>query len=498
MGKKYLLILFCFVLAMAGCRKDSHSPDKEYPEKPANSFLSVANVLQSNMVIQRDKPFLVWGQATPGLKVNIVASWNIAALTAVADNTGNWQLSIPATAANSTAQTIACTAQNAPDITFKNILIGDVWLCSGQSNMTMQVDAIAPFTGVLNYQDEISAADFPNIRALTVFTDYKDKPASEFSSPGNWTACSPQTAGKLSAVAYFFARKIHTALNIPIGIIIASENGSWCETWANSEVLTTTLSSYSVVNNATKLFNGMISPLCKLQLKGFLWYQGENNQHINPVGDYTLLNAALIKGWRDKFNQGNLPFYYVQLTPFAEDYNNTTPPGGDLTQNWLAFFREAQADILPAVANTGMAVTMDVGEAANHHPRNKKPVGERLALLALKNTYSQNVICNGPKYNYFTLSGNTATINFAAGTADGLTTINNQPLNQYFFVSGPDHIFRKGTAQINGNTITVIAPDETPLPIQAIRYAFTNTPVTNIQNAAGLPIEPFRTDNWDF
>ncbi|QKJ29178.1 sialate O-acetylesterase [Mucilaginibacter mali] len=507
MSKKYLLALFCILLAFAACRKDKQVPDERPdgqptrveipPGQPAGITLSVANMLQSNMVIQRDKPFLLWGKATPGLTVNVAASWNASPLTTTADANGYWQISIPASAANGNPQTIAVSGNNATDVTLKNILIGDVWLCSGQSNMTMQVDAIPPFAGVLNYADEITTANYPNIRVLTAATDYQDKPLTEFTTPGAWTICSPQTVGKFSAVAYFFAMKLQVDLNIPVGIIVASENGSWCETWANTEVLTGAMAAY-LGHGSSTLYNGMINPLLKLQLKGFIWYQGENNQHISPVSDYTLLNSALIKGWRDKFKQGDLPFYYVQLTPFAEDYNNTVPAGGDPNQNWLAFFREAQANIQSRVANTGMAVTMDVGEAANHHPRNKKPVGERLALLALRNTYGQNVICNGPKYSYFTLNGNTATINFAGNTADGLNTIDNQPLKQYFFVAGADRVFRKGAAVINGNTIVVTAPAETNLPIQAIRYAFTNAPVTNIQNGAGLPMEAFRTDSWDY
>jgi len=248
--------------------------------------------------------------------------------------------------------------------------------------------------------------------------------------------------------------------------------------------------------SGTYLFNGMISPLLNLQLKGFLWHQGESDQNISPVGDYTKLNAALTKYWRLVFNQPDLPFYLVQLAPFAVDYNATTPAGGNPTLDWLAYFREAQANVL-VVPNTGMAVTMDVGEAANHHPRNKKPVGERLALLALKNTYGQNVVCDGPKYSGYTLRGNTAIISFAGVTANGLTTLNNQPLNQLFFVAGTDHIFRQAMAQIAGNTVSVTAPENTPLPIQAVRYAFTNSAITNIQNDAGLPMEPFRTDNWD-
>jgi len=198
------------------------------------------------------------------------------------------------------------------------------------------------------------------------------------------------------------------------------------------------------------------------------------------------------------FNQANLPFYYTQLTPFAQDYTTTTPPGGDTTLDNLGLFREAQANIRKSATGTGMAVTMDVGEVANHHPRNKKPVGERLALLALNNTYGQSVQSVGPQYASFSANQYTVTVNFVAGTANGLSTINNAPLAQHFFVAGTDQVFRWASAKIVGSTIVITAPAATPLPVQAVRYAFTAAPITNLQNSAGLPAEPFRTDSYSF
>jgi len=285
---------------------------------------------------------------------------------------------------------------------------------------------------------------------------------------------------------------------VPVGIIISAVNGTSCQDWANVEAIQGNPQlANTYLAGSSALYNGMISPLTNLVIKGFTWYQGENNQQDSPASGYTLLNAALIGGWRTKFKQPDLPFYYVQLTPFAQDYNTTTPPGGDTTLNYLGFFREAQANIRSAVAGTGMVVTMDVGEQANHHPQNKEPVGERLALLALNYTYGQNVQCVGPQYASFTTNQYTVTVNFIAGTADGLTTANNAPLNQHFFVAGSDKVFRLGKAIISGNTIIITAPAATPLPVKAVRYAFTNAPITNLQNSAGLPAEPFRTDNWN-
>jgi sialate O-acetylesterase len=501
------LFFICIgLLLLAACKKtQAPQPDVEslptVPEvpvtvTPASVSFSVSNVLQSNMVIQRDKPFTVWGKAAAGSKVNVSTSW-AGDFSAVADYPGTWKVTIPAAAANSTPQTVTISTDGYDAVALKNILIGDVWLCAGQSNMNMPMDAIAPFKGVVNYQAEINAANYPNIRALTVIQDNKPLPVTEFSTPANWVACTPQTTGAISAVAFYFAQKLHTTLNVPVGIVVSSVNGSWCASWMNGEAfnLHPDLKNYVNVSGGS-LYNGMINPLAGLAIKGCIWYQGENDQTLFPVGDYTKLNSALIEGWRYKFNDTALPFYLVQLTPFADDYDYTVPVGGDQTYNWLAYFREAQANVL-TVPNTGMAVTMDVGEANNHHPGNKKPVGERLALLALKNTYGQNVICNGPKYSDFIIGGNTAIINFTNGTATGLTTQNNAPLNQLFFLAGPDRIFKQGIAQVTGTTITIKAPNDLVLPIMAVRYAFTNVAITNLQNGAGLPAEPFRTDNWN-
>lgn len=488
----------CLAMAMfilAGCsKKESISPHKTDNNSTTYPF-KTGSPLQSNMVVQRDKPFIVWGQATTGKKVAVNVSWNLTTFTTNADDNGNWKLSIPASAANASPQTITIKPDGEDATILTNVLIGDVWICSGQSNMNMPMDAIAPFTGVLNYQTEIAAANYPLIRTFTVAGDYEANTISYLKTTPNWNICSPSTAGPLSAVSYYFARKLHSTLNVPIGIIVSAINGSSCQEWANADAVTSDpVLSGAYMDKLSDLYNGMINPLTNLSIKGFTWYQGENNQHDAPA-KYTLLNSALIKGWRTVFKDNNLPFYFVQLTPFAEDYNSTTPPGGDKTLNYLAKFREGQANIL-STPNTGMAVTMDAGEEANHHPRNKKPVGERLALLALKNTYGINVECYGPHFTSWSTSGSTAIISFKTGTANGLNTINNAPLNQFFFVAGTDKVFRQGNAVINGSNIIVTAPVGTPLPIQAVRYAFTNAPVTNLQNSAGLPAEPFRTDNW--
>ena len=463
-------------------------------ETGSNRPFSVAGVLQSNMIIQRDKPIKIWGNAKSGSIITVNTSWNNTAAVATTSHEGVWEVIFPAAAANASPQNIVVATPGEATVKLGNILIGDVWLCAGQSNMAMPIAPLAPsFDGIENYETEIAGANYPQIRVLTVKEDYQNSPQIEFTSPSPWIVCSPATAGSLSAAVYFFARKLHTDLNVPIGIIVSAVNGSWCETWTNKAALQTTslLTAYIGQHQSSTLFNGMIAPLTRFAIKGFTWYQGENNQTMIPVTDYTELNSALIKGWRAEFNQGELPFYYVQITPFDDKAT------GNPTLNYLAKFRETQMNIRTNVPGAGMAVTMDVGEVDNHHSRYKKQVGERLALLALNKAYDKIVPCAGPQYSSFTQSGNTVTVNFVSGTAAGLSTIGGDAIRQFFFVAGADRIFRQAPAIISGDKIIITAPPGTPLPVTAVRYAFTNYPLTNLQNWAGLPMEPFRTDNWE-
>jgi sialate O-acetylesterase len=497
MKKNWLYLVLALLLLVTACKKDSKIGPVTDKETTING-LFLSSLFQDNMVLQRDKPITIWGQSPPNKPITVNVSWNSIAIVTTADALGNWKISAPATPVNANPQTITVKSPGYTTISISDVLIGDVWVCSGQSNMVMPVDTMSPFKGVVNYQAEIAAANYPMIRMLTVQEDIETSPLANLSRAVSWNVCSPATVGTTSAVAYYFARKLNTTLNVPIGIIISAVNGSYCQDWANVEAIK---NDPTLPNNylagSSGLYNGMINPLINLSIKGFTWYQGENNQHDSPISGYTLLNADLVKGWRTKFNQPELPFYYVQITPFADDYNSTNPAGGNPVLDYLAYLREAQANMRPLLTNTGMAVTMDVGDPANHHPPDKKPVGDRLAQLALNYTYGQNVPCVGPQYASYTANGYIATINFAAGTANGLTTSSNTPLNQYFFVAGTDQLFRKGQAVISGNSIVITAPIGTPLPIKAIRYAFTNSPVTNLQNSAGLPAEPFRTDNWN-
>lgn len=491
------LLLFLLAIGLPalfqGCKDPTYAPRKKAIVKviPPDETTLLSRNFNSNMVIQRDKPCLLWGNAAPGDTVNVQVSWSANAFAVITNSSGVWQVQVPATAATTTPQTILCSTRDSIPIKLSNILIGDVWICSGQSNMvkTMQI--------VTNSSTEIAAANYPDVRVATLPTNYKTGIADMLPARTNWSVCSAGTAAGFSAVAYYFARKLSTTMQVPIGVIVSAVGETKCDQWTSNAALinNTLLSSYYQDQFNSQLYNGMIYPLKNLAIKGFIWYQGEADRYDRPVNNYTLINSTMIGDWRALFNQGTLPFYFVQVTPYDIDYSATTDSGEPMTDDDYAKFREAQANVR-TVTGTGMAVTMDVGDSTDLHPPNKEPVGERLALLALNNTYGQSVACIGPQYSSYTISNNTVIINYVPGTADGLTTSDGSRLAQYFFVAGADHVFRQGNAVISGSQVIITVPATTPLPVQAVRYAFTNYPITNLQNSAGLPAEPFRTDNW--
>lgn len=464
------------------------------------TYFYVSTLLQSNMVVQRDKPFDVWGRATPNFTVSVKVSWNPDVFTAVADNSGNWKLAVPASPVNTSPQTLTVSVNGQAPVTLNNLLLGDVWVCGGQSNMQMTVDSTnALYTGVNNFKAEIAAANYPLIRGVIIGSDAIEPTALDtLRFAPQWTVCSPATVGPYSATAYFFALKVMQATNVPIGLVMSNYGGTNVQEWTSNATIQSNpvWAAYYTQRASSAYYNAMIYPLHNLSIKGFIWYQGESNRDDTPLSNFTGLTSAMIGNWRAIFNDGQLPFYYTQVAPFARDFFSTTPWGGNPVLDDYAFFREAQTAIGAITPGTGQAITLDIGDVANIHPHNKRPVGARLGLLALKNTYGQNLQSVGPQYQSWTTSDNTATISFISGTATGLNTINNAPLNQYFFVAGTDHVFRQATAVISGEQMVVTAPAGTPLPILAVRYAFTDFPITNLQNSSGLPMEAFRTDNW--
>lgn len=314
------------------------------------------------------------------------------------------------------------------------------WLCPLDS-----VSSWPGFPGVDNYQAEIAAANYPNIRMSVIPYDRETAPIDYLNYIATWSVCSPVTAKNYSAIAYYFGRKLNTTLNIPIGLVVSAVSATSCQEWTSQQTIAANgyLNAFYSKGNSSTLYNGMIYPLRKLSIKGYVWDQGEGNRHDYSVGLYYYLNAGMIGNWRSIFNQGNLPFYYVQMTPYAENFFNTNPWGDDPTANDYAKFREVQTQVRSTI-NTGMAVTMDINEIVNIHWKAKKTGGERLALLALNKTYGQTgVQCVGPQYSYFTQNATQVLIYYVNGTANGLNSIGGQPLDKnQFLVAGTDHVFR--------------------------------------------------------
>lgn len=472
---------------------------------------TLANTIGSDMVIQQAKPYKLWGRGVAGTTIRVQASWMKAPQNVTIAPDGNWLVQIPVPKAipgKYTPQQISLIASK-DTVLLKNVLIGEVWVCSGQSNMDMEIKPFIPWLqGALNYEQEIAAADYPAIRLYNVRTDFKSVPESDCIG-GIWKVCSPKTAGDFSAAAYFFAREIHKRLRVPVGLVVSSVGASNCEIWTSRETLAADpvlnekiLSPYdtsaiarekldSVVTfekvlRPTLFYNGMIYPLRNLSVRGFLWYQGESNRHDGML--YTRLNAAMIRNWRTLFNQGDLPFYYVQVAPWKWEKDTTDT-------NYYAYFREAQDSIRFKVKNTGMAVTMDIADSTDLHPRDKQSVGLRLAKNALALTYGQkHEAYLGPEFLRMQRNGPQVKIAFKPTTiGKGLTTRDGKAPD-HFFVAGADKKFYRATATIVNKEVWLTC-SQVKEPV-AVRYAFTNYPTTNLLNKEGLPAVPFRTDNW--
>ena len=430
-------------------------------------------------MLQRDQPVPIWGWTTPGAKVTVKLNKKSATATAAAD--GRWQVKLAQFHAGG-PYTITVTGPQT--LVVNDVLLGDVWLCSGQSNMEMGLAAC-------NATNEMAKANFPNIRLLTVPRRLAPQPTD--ATACQWLLCNPTNLAKgvwggFSATAFFFGQHLHQELNVPIGLIHSAWGGTVAEAWTSHEGLQT-LSDFtpkppqsSDPNNPnydTVLFNGMIAPLLPFAIKGAIWYQGESN--ADHARQYRPLLAAMIKDWRSRFGVGDFPFYLVQLAAFQPP--EALPSGDD----W-AKLREAQAQTVQTVPHTGLAVAIDIGEAHDIHPKNKQEVGHRLALVVLARTYGKKLEFSGPQFRDLTISSNRIKLNFdhAAGlyAKDG-------PLHG-FTIAAVDGKFVEAEATIKGTTVWVSAP-QIAQPV-AVRYGWENNPACNLFNRAGLPAVPFRTD----
>lgn len=480
--------------------------------------LSVARPFSDHAVLQRDKPLPIWGKGTPGAKVSVV--FQNQTKETLADAAGVWRVTLDALPANAEPQGMVVSA-NGEVIRVRDLLVGDVWLCSGQSNMGFNLSRSESGPA------DIPLANYPSIRALSVPQTPSATPAD--SARVTWQVCEPERIGGVSAVAFYFARELHKELGVPIGIIVSSWGGTQIESWMSDAALKADANYQAILARWQKvvegvpeemrrhevrlerervakakaeaegvpytgkpprepeglvsrwtpsgLYNGMIHPFVPMALRGIIWYQGETN--AGRASEYRTLFPAMISQWRQDFKQADLPFYFVQIA-------NWRRKGDDWS---VAYLREAQMAAL-ALPKTGMAVTIDVGNPDDVHPLNKLDVGKRLAYVALAKTYDKKIPFSGPLYREAKAEGGKMRVLF--DHADKLSLKVQEPSG--FTVAGDDQVFHSAVATLEGEAVLVSAA-EVPKPV-AVRYAFENAPPSTLTNSACLPAVPFRSDKW--
>lgn len=513
--------------------------------------LNVASLLHADVrlpalftdhaVLQRDQELTVWGWADSG--ENVVVTLGTSKSQTTADGVGCWSLKLAPQSVSREPLTMVVEGRNRIEV--RDILLGDVWLCSGQSNMEFPL-------GACDASEDIQAASFPLIRQFGVELNFAQAPQKDVK--GQWATCSPQTSTGFTAIGFYFARRIHTQTGIPIGLLRSSVGGTNIECWMSQDTLLNTpelkpyarimrdsladyqkelatalpeIEAWTAASRAAMLsgnsiplpptwpefpfgerrfrprcvtlHNGMIAPLVPTSLKGVLWYQGENNAG-GPFEceQYIAKKQAMIRDWREWFHNPDLPFYFVQLASWQPPHDRAADADG-----W-ALFRDAQRRCVSRIPRTGMVVAIDVGDADDIHPKNKFDLGERLARWALSENYGVAMEVSGPLFRELTIEGSVARISFNhtdSGLMVGRKTGRN-PVEeakgvqlQRFAISGADRHWYWADATIDGDSVKCSHP-EVKSPV-AIRYACSMNPAgANLYNRDGLPASPFRTDDW--
>ena len=438
------------------------------------------SVFSDNMVLQQNSDVAIWGWSNPGETVKIVTSWNSKDTVKVkADNSAAWKTSIQTSSAGG-PYSVQIIAEGG--ITLNNVMLGEVWICSGQSNMEMSVN-----WKLINGEEEAAKANNPNIRIFNVQKIGAEYPQQTCNA--TWAMCTPETMRTTSATGYFFARELQQKLNVPVGIIVSAWGGTPAEVWIeksrieNNPVLEKskhTDNSEWWPGSAGVLYNSMIAPVVPYGIAGAIWYQGESNCENYPV--YAELMKTLIENWRADFRK-NFPFYFVQIAPF--DY------GDKGTSEYL---REQQSVAAKTIPNTGMVVISDlVDNIKDIHPKDKLNVGKRLANYALAETYKQTVNAyKSPEFKSMQVEKNKVRLNFDH-VLTGLKCTGKAP--ERFLIAGDDQKFIPATAKLEGNTIVLYSKlVKTPI---AVRFCFDDTTMPDVFSTEGLPLAPFRTDNWN-
>ena len=442
-------------------------------------------IFSDNMVLQQQTDVAFWGKATPGANVSLKTSWNGKSYSVRADKDGNWKTKVSTPSAGGP---YTVTISDSKAVTIKNVMIGEVWVCSGQSNMEMPVKGYwnQPVSGSNEFiasssNDQIRLITLPRIASLTPIDDFQ----------GSWKSCEPENVANFSATAYFFGLMLNKALKVPVGLICTAWGGTRIEPWISEAGFTNfdwiKLPDKNVPQEKlsqqtpTVLFNAMINPIAGYGIRGAIWYQGEANRN-EPV-QYRKLMPRLAENWRSVWGVGEFPMYYVQIAPY--DYG---PAGLN-----SALLREAQFKAATEGKNMGMACIMDTGEKDCIHPANKKVAGDRLAYLALIKTYGKKgFACDGPVLKEMKVEGNQVKLTFD-NAVNGLTSFGKQL--SCFEVAGANKRFFPAQAFITNAGVTLFSPLVNE-PV-AVRYAFKDFIIGDLFNTEGLPASSFRTDDWE-
>lgn len=495
----FTLLLIPFVSSTA-LAQEATTELKPAVAQESTDKLELSGLFKDHMVFQRECDAPIWGTGKPGAEIQVSPSWTKTTSQAVVDASGSWRTTVKTPEAG--GPFVVDVKSGSETKQLSDVLVGEVWICSGQSNMQWKLRGF----GVDHFKEDVQKANHPQIRLSEIPQVLALEGQDQVKT--SWKVCTPQTALAFSAVAYFFGSRLHQELDVPIGLISTNWGGSSAEAWTSPEVLKKQfpefdeqfLTNEKIAEQTGKLFgrgnpkapkglnhrnpsvlyNSMIRPLIPFAFRGVIWYQGESN--VKDPKQYQTLFPALIRDWRSRWGQGDFPFYFVQIAPFAYKQNPMS----------AAFLREAQTMAL-AEPNTGMVVTMDIGNPTNIHPKKKKPVGQRLAQLALKHDYGQSdLITSGPMFADHSVEENAIRIRFK-GVASGLVS-RDEKLLSHFTIAGADKKFMKASAVIEGDTI-VVASDQVTEPV-AVRFAWGSDDTPNLSNKDGLPAPSFRTDDW--
>lgn len=441
--------------------------------------ITIPSFFSNGMVLQQQSMVAIWGSSDKQQqKVAVKTSWNNRKYTTRTDELGNWKVKVETPVYGGP---YIVEISDGEVVCIENVLIGEVWLCSGQSNMDMRVSGRYG-DPVLGSLDAIVTSENPEIRMFMVGSKMTSAPLTD--CEGIWQEASSETVPDFSAAGYFFARKLNEVLRIPVGIIHASYGGSRVEAWMSKEAIEP-YRDLEDVHNASILYNGMLSPVVGYGIRGCLWYQGEAN--VDAPDLYTQLFPSLVNDWRKKWGMGEFPFYYAQIAPF--NYNK-----GEGKRKNSAYLREAQTACLKLIPSSGMIILTDIGDARTIHPMEKEAVGNRFAYMALGRTYGKKGFpTTGPLYKSMQTEGNKITLSFDE-MGKGLTTYRQQLTG--FEVAGEDKVFHPANARFGKDAQTVIVSSpEVEQPV-AVRYAFKDYIKGTLYNMSGLPASSFRTDNW--